>query len=73
MFPILYVGAKLWFRTPMVKPEDMDFVSGLKEIEADTYDEPPPRNWVERVWSWLVSTSSALQPTCVLTANPSQM
>nr|VWO96679.1 Amino acid permease family protein [Ganoderma boninense] len=54
LFPILYIGAKLYFRTPMVKPEDMDFVSGLKEIEADTYDEPPPRNWVERFWGWLM-------------------
>ena len=55
LFPILYVGAKLYFRTPMVKPEEMDFISGLKEIEAATYDEPPPRNWVERFWGWLVS------------------
>ncbi|RPD63001.1 amino acid permease [Lentinus tigrinus ALCF2SS1-7] len=54
LFPILYVGARIYFRQPMVKPEDMDFVSGLKEIEADTYDEPPPRNWVERFWSWLM-------------------
>ena len=54
LFPILYVGAKLYFRTPMVKPEEMDFISGLKEIEAATYDEPPPRNWVERFWGWLV-------------------
>ena len=55
LFPILYIGAKIYFRTPLVKYEDMDFVTGLKEIEADTYDEPPPRNWVERIWGWLVS------------------
>ncbi|KAI9063004.1 amino acid permease [Trametes sanguinea] len=54
LFPILYIGAKIYFRTPMVKPEDMDFVTGLKEIEADTYEEPPPRNWVERFWQWLM-------------------
>ncbi|KAI0374233.1 amino acid permease [Pilatotrama ljubarskyi] len=54
LFPILYIGAKLWNRTPLVRPEDMDFVTGLKEIEADTYDEPPPRNWVERFWQWLM-------------------
>ncbi|KAH9944440.1 amino acid permease [Epithele typhae] len=54
LFPILYVGAKFWFRTPMVKYEDMDFISGLKEIEADTYDEPPPRNALERFWGWLM-------------------
>ncbi|TBU35180.1 amino acid permease [Dichomitus squalens] len=54
LFPILYIGAKIYFRTPLVRLEEMDFVSGLKEIEADTYDEPPPRNWVERFWSWLM-------------------
>jgi len=54
LFPILYVGAKLWHRAPLVRPADMDFVSGLKEIEADTYDEPEPRNWVERFWAWLM-------------------
>ncbi|GBE86317.1 Dicarboxylic amino acid permease [Sparassis crispa] len=54
LFPILYIGAKFWRRAPIVRPEDMDFISGLKEIEADCYDEPPPRNWVERFWSWLM-------------------
>ncbi|EIW64731.1 amino acid permease [Trametes versicolor FP-101664 SS1] len=54
LFPILYIGAKLYFRTPMVRPEDMDFITGLKEIEAETYDEPPPRNWVEKWWQWLM-------------------
>ena len=60
LFPILYVGAKFYFRTPLVKPEEMDFITGLKEVEAITYDEPPPRNWVERFWSWLVSASLRL-------------
>ncbi|OBZ79129.1 putative proline-specific permease put4 [Grifola frondosa] len=54
LFPVLYFGAKLWFRIPMVRPEEMDFVTGLKEIEADTYDEPPPRNWAEAFWQWLM-------------------
>lgn len=34
----------------------MDFVTGLAEIEADTYDEPPPRNKWEAFWQWLVRT-----------------
>jgi len=54
LFPILYIGARIWRRVPMVKPADMDFVSGLAEIEADTYDEPPPRNALERFWGWLM-------------------
>ena len=58
LFPVLYIGARLWFRCVPHKPEDMDFVSGLKEVEAASYDEPPPRNWLERFWGWLVSSHS---------------
>ena len=55
MFLVLYVGAKFWKQTPAVRPAEMDFYSGLAEIEADTYDEPPPRNKMEAFWQWLVS------------------
>ncbi|THH02885.1 hypothetical protein EW026_g33 [Hermanssonia centrifuga] len=54
LFPILYTGAKLWKRVPMVQPKDMDFVSGIAEIEAECYDEPPPRNALEAFWAWLM-------------------
>ena len=36
LFPILYLGAKLWTRQPVVRADEMDFVSGLSEIEADS-------------------------------------
>ncbi|KAJ3564258.1 hypothetical protein NP233_g8416 [Leucocoprinus birnbaumii] len=54
LFPILYVGARLWYRESPVKPEDMDFISNIAEIEAETYDDPPPRNKVEAFWQWLM-------------------
>jgi len=38
----------------MVPAEEMDFVTGLDEIEADSYDESPPRNKLEALWQWLV-------------------
>ena len=60
LFPILYLGAKYWRKVPVVKAQDMDFVSGLAEIEADCYDETPPRNWVERFWGWLVSETKLI-------------
>jgi yeast amino acid transporter len=41
LFPILYVGAYLKFRQPMVSPSQMDFVSDLAEIEAEVYVLPP--------------------------------
>jgi len=54
LFPIFFAIARVWRRTKFVKPEDMDFQSGLAEVEAASYDEPPPRNWVEAFWQWLM-------------------
>ncbi|THH11561.1 hypothetical protein EW145_g583 [Phellinidium pouzarii] len=53
LFPVLYVGSRLYLKCEPINASDMDFVSGLKEIEADMYDEPPPRNWIEHLWTWL--------------------
>ncbi|EPS97222.1 hypothetical protein FOMPIDRAFT_1032088 [Fomitopsis schrenkii] len=50
-FPLLYIARRLWRRVRLVRPEDMDFKTGLEEVLAASYDEPPPRNWVERIWT----------------------
>ena len=42
-------------KSKFVKVEDMDFVTGLDEVMADTYDEPPPKNIWEKFWLWIVS------------------
>jgi len=34
----------------------MDFITGQKEAEESSYDEPPPRNIFERFWQWIVSS-----------------
>ncbi|EIM83349.1 amino acid permease [Stereum hirsutum FP-91666 SS1] len=62
LFPILYVGARLWTRVGPKKAHEMDFVTDLAEIEADTYDEPPPRNKWEAFWQRLVRS----RPPCLL-------
>jgi len=59
LFPILYAGAKFYYwrsgkRWQMVKPENMDFVTNIAEIEAETYDDPPPKNKFEAFWAWLM-------------------
>ncbi|KII93326.1 hypothetical protein PLICRDRAFT_386782 [Plicaturopsis crispa FD-325 SS-3] len=54
LFPVLYIGAKLVTKVPIVRASEMDFVTGLDAIEADTYDEPPPRNKMEAFWAWLM-------------------
>lgn len=46
----MWITYKLIGKTRWVRPEEMDFVSGLAEVEADSYEEPPPKNVVEKVW-----------------------
>jgi amino acid transporter len=53
LFPILYVGARLYYQEGPKKPREMDYVTNIPEIEAETYDEPPPRNAAEALWQWL--------------------
>jgi len=37
LFPVLYIGAKLYYKDPVKPSHSMDFVSDIKEIEAMTY------------------------------------
>ncbi|KAK7014137.1 hypothetical protein VNI00_019371, partial [Paramarasmius palmivorus] len=53
LFPIMFVGCKVYRKTRFVRVEEMDFVSGVEEVVRDSYEEPPPRNVVEKVWAWL--------------------
>ncbi|KAL7423193.1 hypothetical protein Q5752_002493 [Cryptotrichosporon argae] len=53
-FPCLFVGWKLFKKTKFVRAHEMDFVSDLAEVEADSYDEPAPTNFAAKVWSWLM-------------------
>jgi len=54
LFPIMYFGAKFYYKQSYKKAEEMDFVTDIAEIEAETYDEPPPRNRAEAFWQWLM-------------------
>jgi len=59
LFPILYGGAKFYYWRhgkgfAWRCPEDLDFVTDIAEIEADTHDDPPPRNKLEAFWAWLM-------------------
>ena len=53
--PVLFIVATFVMKSKFVKVEDMDFVTGLAEVIADTYDEPPPKNIWEKFWRWIVS------------------
>jgi yeast amino acid transporter len=52
LFPIFYFTARYINGVPLVKPADMDFKSGLAEIEADTY--------VFTLLSWVIVNLFAL-------------
>nr|ODN91508.1 AAT family amino acid transporter [Cryptococcus depauperatus CBS 7855] len=54
LFPVQWFGFKYIKKTRFVRASEMDFVSGLDAIEADCYDEPPPKNWVEKIWRGLM-------------------
>ncbi|KAH7910605.1 amino acid permease/ SLC12A domain-containing protein [Hygrophoropsis aurantiaca] len=54
LFLILYVGSKYYRNTHHVKPSEMDFKSDIAEIEAITYEDPTPKNWLEAFWIWLM-------------------
>jgi amino acid transporter len=53
-FPTLWLGYRLVTRCKFIAAEKMDFFSGLAQIEAECYDEPPPRNIIEKVWQGLM-------------------
>ena len=39
LFPVVYLATRYWRRTTFVRPEDMDFKTGLAEVE-DTVATP---------------------------------
>jgi hypothetical protein len=53
--PILFFVASFLMKSKIVGVEDMDFISGVDEVIAESYDEPPPRNFWEKFWQWIVS------------------
>ncbi|KAF3389311.1 General amino acid permease AGP2 [Penicillium rolfsii] len=50
VFPVLYFGWKIFHRTKFLKPEEVDLVSGLAEIEEYTRDfvQVPPKSVVHK-------------------------
>ena len=55
-FLVLYLGHKVWFKTPwMTSIEKIDVISGKAEMDrmAEMQVKPLPRNWFERVWFWI--------------------
>ncbi|KAJ5852760.1 uncharacterized protein N7529_012145 [Penicillium soppii] len=55
IFLCLFLGYKIIKRTKFVKIEDMDLLSGKEEADRleSTWEEPKPRNLLERIWFWI--------------------
>ncbi|KAL4946739.1 proline-specific permease [Aspergillus oleicola] len=56
IFIVLYVGHKIWYRTPwMTKVSEIDIFTGKDEIDrlCENDLERHPRNWLERIWWWI--------------------
>ncbi|ROW09870.1 hypothetical protein VPNG_06300 [Cytospora leucostoma] len=56
IFMVLYVGHKLWAKTPWARRiEDIDVITGVREMDALEAEDKPPvaRNWLEKAWFWL--------------------
>ncbi|KAJ3523548.1 hypothetical protein NM208_g12408 [Fusarium decemcellulare] len=56
IFLVLYLGHKIWFRTPLCIPlQNIDVVTGKREMdELAAQDVPPvPKNLLEKIWFWL--------------------
>jgi len=51
LFPILYFGARIYYQEGSKKPHEMDFVTNIAEIEAETYDETSG-NVASAFWKW---------------------
>ena len=58
LFSALYLGHKMWARTPWIRSIEMvDIWSGIEESnrqEEEDMGPSQPRNLLERIWSWIV-------------------
>lgn len=55
LFTVLYVGHKLVTRSKFVKPEDVDLISGKKEVDEMYADVPDaPRTFWKKMSSWIL-------------------
>ncbi|KAM0426245.1 hypothetical protein ACHAPT_008597 [Fusarium lateritium] len=56
LFLVLYIGHKIWFRTPLcIRLQNIDVITGKKEMDdLAAQDVPPvPKNMLEKFWFWL--------------------
>lgn len=76
LFPALYMAARFYWKCRPIGVTDMDFISGLEEIEEYSTEEKLDKSPLKRFWAWLVSvvySTLGLHPNATLTLYISQM
>ncbi|KAK3049576.1 lysine permease [Extremus antarcticus] len=53
IFAVLYIGHKLVFRQPFVKPEEADLDSGRREVDEMYFEEKVPTTIWGKFWAWM--------------------
>jgi yeast amino acid transporter len=53
LFAVLYIGHKLVFRQPFVKPHEADLDSGRREVDDMYFEEKIPTTIWGKFWHWL--------------------
>ncbi len=53
LFAVMYIGHKLVFRQPFVKPEEADLDSGRREVDDMYFEEKIPHGAWEKFWAWM--------------------
>jgi len=58
IFLVLYIGHKIWFRTPFaIRVQQIDVISGKREMDElcknDISGAPVPKNIWQKIWFWI--------------------
>ncbi|KAI9892617.1 MAG: hypothetical protein M1814_001310 [Vezdaea aestivalis] len=53
VFPIIYFGFKFWKKTKIYKPEEVDLITGVEELDEyeRQYVPRPPKNKADEIWN----------------------
>ena len=53
LFAVLYIGHKVIFRQPFVKPLEADIDTGRVALENETWETNMPTTWYGKAWRWI--------------------
>lgn len=53
LFVVLYIGHKVWYRDPFVKPLEADLDTGRTTAENESWETTEPTTWYGKVWRWI--------------------